>query len=142
MDNELLDTAKKMLERHEGRRNVAYKDSVGIWTVGVGHNLQVPISDDAIDVILADDLRTVEAELDQALPWWRREGWVRRLALIDLCFNLGIQGLLGFRNTLAAWKAGDYRGAAEGLTASKWFGQVGQRGQRIVQMVCEGTMPS
>lgn len=140
IEKELFDIAKPMLERHEGRCPVAYKDTVGIWTVGVGHNLQTPISDDVIDVILADDLRNVETALDCNLPWWRSEGWPRQLALIDLCFNLGIRGLLQFRNTLAAWKAGDYEGAAKGLMDSKWYGQVGKRGPAVVQMV-RGTWP-
>lgn len=138
MDQSLIGTAKAMLTRHEGRRQIAYKDSVGIWTVGVGHNLQTPISDDAIDVILADDLRNVEAALDSYLPWWRSEGWPRQLALVDLCFNLGINGLLQFRNTLAAWEKHDYEGAARGLMDSKWYGQVGKRGPAVVQMVRGG----
>lgn len=140
MDQSLIGTAKAMLTRHEGRRQIAYKDSVGIWTVGVGHNLQVPISDDAIDVILADDLRNVEAALDTHLPWWRSEGWPRQLALVDLCFNLGTERLLQFRNTLSAWSKGDYEGAAQGLIASKWYTQVGNRGPAVVQMV-RGTWP-
>ncbi len=31
---------RKRLTRHEGKRLKPYQDSVGIWTWGIGHNLQ------------------------------------------------------------------------------------------------------
>jgi len=142
-DNDLIDAAKGLLSRHEGRRTRMYKCSAGYNTIGVGHNLDaLPISEFAVDVILADDLKSVFADLDRVLPWWRREGWVRQLALLDLCFNLGIERLSLFKNTLSAWERGNYPAAAAGLVASKWFTQVGVRGPRVVQMVRDGTMPA
>ena len=32
---------RSSIERHEGRRKRAYRDSEGVLTVGVGHNLEV-----------------------------------------------------------------------------------------------------
>ena len=50
-------TILEQLKRDEGMRRTAYQDSLGVWTVGVGHNLAVPLSDAAIEQILADDVR-------------------------------------------------------------------------------------
>ena len=49
-------TILEQLKRDEGVRHTAYQDTHGVWTVGVGHNLRVPLSDTAIEQILADDL--------------------------------------------------------------------------------------
>lgn len=141
MDKGLQASAMGLLERHEGRRNVAYKDTKGIWTVGVGHNLLTPISEKAIDVILLDDLAVVEANLNNFLPWWTQHNNARQLAMIDLCFNLGVSRLLGFRKALNAWLNQDYEGAARELKDSAWFAQVGTRGPRIVEMVRTGLLP-
>jgi len=46
---------------------------------------------------------------------------------LNMCFNLGLKGLLGFNNTLAFIKAGDWERAANGMLASKWAKQVGMR---------------
>ena len=119
-----------------------YKDSLGIETIGIGHNLRdKPISDKVIDLLFEEDLKEVEVLLDKNLPWWAEQDEVRQAALIDLCFNMGIGSLMGFRNTLAAWKAGDYSGASVGLQNSKWYTQVGNRGPRIVKMVETGEWP-
>jgi lysozyme len=134
---------EQLLEQHEGRVRRLYKCSAGFNTIGVGHNLDAnPISDRAIDVILEDDLEQVFRQLDEWIPWWRGEDEVRRAALIDLTFNMGISGFMKFKNTLAAWVKRDYAGAAAGLEQSLWFTQVGRRGPRVVKMVRDGVWPS
>jgi len=131
-----------LIESHEGRMRRMYKCTAGFNTIGVGHNLDANgLTDRAIDVILVEDIRAVEAGLDRALPWWRKESDARRAALVDLAFNMGVNGLLQFRNTLEAWRTGRHQQAADGLVASKWYGQVGRRAQRIERMVRTGGWP-
>lgn len=133
---------RALLERNEGRRAKMYRDTKGIETIGIGHNLRDrPISNRAIDVIFEDDLNDHMAELFAAFPWAIDLDEARQAALIDLAFNLGIPKLRQFKNTLAAFKAGVYEAAALGLEQSLWFAQVGQRGPRIVAMVRSGVWP-
>ena len=50
------------VEAHEGRRRSPYRCTAGKLTIGVGHNLDdVPLSDEAIDVIFRNDLEAAEA---------------------------------------------------------------------------------
>jgi lysozyme len=136
------DLTRTLIEFNEGRRNKLYQCTAGFWTVGVGRNLEAnPLSDAAIDFLLDEDIAAVEAQLDKHLSWWREHDEVRRAVLIDLAFNMGINGLLGFKNTLAAFRAKNYEAAASGLEKSKWFSQVGNRGPRIVNMVRTGQWP-
>jgi len=65
----------------------------------------------------------------------------RKAVLIDMCFNLGINGLLGFKNALAAIAAGKYTTAAANMTASKWAGQVKGRAARLRDMMIHGAWP-
>lgn len=133
---------RRLAELHEGRRRYAYRDTVGKITIGIGRNLDdVGLSDDEIDYLYANDHRRVRADLDRALPWWRWEDGVRRAALADLCFNLGIVKLLRFRATLRHWRAGEYDAAARQLQHSLWYRQVKTRGVRIVRMVRTGEWP-
>ena len=50
-------------------------------------------------------------------------------------------GLLGFKNTLATIRAGDYQRAASMMLDSKWAGQVGQRAERLSRMMATGKDP-
>lgn len=91
------------LDLHEGRRAFPYADTVGKLTIGVGHNLtDNGLSDAAIDFILNEDIEIHWKELIAKLPWVEQLDEVRQRVLLDMAFNLGVPGLLSFKNTLAA----------------------------------------
>ncbi|OPZ48986.1 MAG: hypothetical protein BWY95_00416 [Bacteroidetes bacterium ADurb.BinA104] len=55
-----------------------------------------------------------------------------------MCFNLGIKGLLEFKNTLTFIAAGDWERAANGMLASKWAKQVGKRAIELSELMRKG----
>jgi lysozyme len=129
----------RQLKEHEGVRLKPYKDTVGKTTIGCGRNLtDRGISDAEMHFLLANDIDLVIKQLDGALPWWRGLDEVRQLVLADMCFNLGLGGLLGFHSTLQDIRDGDYKNAALGMRASKWFRQVGRRAERLARMMETG----
>ena len=131
--------AKELLELHEARRTRMYKCSAGFNTIGIGHNLDAnPISERAVDIIFEDDLNGVLNDLTKNLPWWRNLSENRQLVLVDMCFNLGIGRLLGFKHTLKAMEEGRYEDAAKGMEQSLWATQVGSRAIRLIKMMREG----
>ena len=128
-----------LLQHHEGLRLKPYTDTTGHLTIGYGRNLtDVGISLDEARMLLRADLAYAEHQVLEAFPWAEYLDPVRQAVLVDMCFNLGIGRLEGFRNTLSAIKAGDYAAAAEGMLASKWATQVGQRAHRLAKMMREG----
>lgn len=123
----------------EGLKLKPYKDTVGKWTIGVGRNLDdVGISKSEAMMLLGADIDKVTAQLDERLPWWRSMSDARQQVVANMAFNLGIETLLTFKNTLAAMKDGRYAEAANGMLASKWALQVGARAQRLAKMMKEG----
>ena len=133
------DILKSMLKLHEGVVLTPYKDTVGKTTIGIGRNLDdVGISLDEATYLLNNDIQRVEDDLDRELPLWRSVSETRQLVLADMCFNLGINGLLGFKNTLAAIWDGRFDDAAEGMRQSKWAGQVGKRADKLISMMKDG----
>jgi lysozyme len=123
----------------EGCRLKPYRDTVGKTTIGIGRNLDdVGISKSEAMMLLGADIDKVTTQLDVALPWWRDMTDRRQQVLANMAFNMGIAGLLGFRDTLAAMKAGDYTKAASGMLASKWAGQVGARARRLADIMDKG----
>lgn len=127
------------LERHEGYRRGAYQDSLGYWTIGIGRLIDGRkgggITKDEALVLLRNDVERTAADLDMRLPWWRTLSIVRQRVLLDMCFNLGIHGLLGFKNTLQAIHEKRYTDAALGMLESKWADQVGVRSTRLAYMM-------
>lgn len=123
----------------EDRRSRIYVDSVGKITGGIGRNLtDRGFSDDEIDLMFKNDIARVEKELDLNLPWWRQMNDPRQNVLANMCFNMGITKLLGFKNTLSAMSTGRYEDAAKGMLDSLWAKQVHDRANRLAETMKTG----
>lgn len=125
--------------RHEGLRLHPYRDTVGKLTIGVGRNLDDRgITEAEALALLRNDLAAVQARLDVALPWWTLLDEARREVLVEMGFNLGVDGLLAFHDTLAAVRQGRYAEAAVHMLASRWAGQVGARAKELAALMRAG----
>lgn len=125
-------TIYEQLVRDEGKRAVLYYDSRGIPSIGIGHNLFVPISDAAIEQIFTDDLARVEAQLAATLPWATGLSEPRRGVLLNMIFNIGLRGFLDHNpKFIAALHAGDWDLAAREMMDGPWHRQVGIRADRL-----------
>ena len=127
------------LTRDEGLRLKPYRCTAGKLTVGIGRNLEDRgISKTEAEFLLHNDISDVIADLDREIPWWKDLDAVRRRVLVNMGFNMGIAGLLTFKNTLRLVREGQYLEAAQHMLASKWAGQVGPRAVRLAQMMRDG----
>lgn len=129
-------TIVDQLKRDEGLRLKPYRDSVGKLTIGYGRNLDDEgISQQEAEMLLSDDVQAVGNQLHGLLPWTDGLDEARRGVLLNMAFNMGIYGLMQFKNTLGLIQQGDYLGAAVAMRQSKWAEQVGPRAERLaIQM--------
>lgn len=114
------------------------------WTIGYGHtgldvHPRVQWTRAKAEAVLIADIERHNAELLRKAPWIAKLDPVRQDALFNMAFNLGVEGLLQFKNTLAAIKAGNYVGGADGMLQSLWARQVGNRAARLAHMIRFGT---
>ena len=127
------------LRAHEGYRQFVYLDTEGIETIGYGRNLRHKgVSLLEADVMLRTDANEAWLALHDRLDWLEGMDQVRRSALVDMAFNLGVTGLLGFKRMLAALEAGDYATAAAEALDSRWARQVGTRAETIARQIRTG----
>lgn len=130
---------KNQLLLHEGLSLKPYRDLVGKLTIGVGRNLEDKgIREVEADFMLENDIAEVVGKLDTKLSWWTKLSKIRKLVLMDMCFNLGLKGLLSFKKTLAAMKEERWDTAADEMLDSLWHKQVGRRAERLAYMMRTG----
>lgn len=122
----------RQLREDEGLRLKPYRCTAGKLTIGYGRNIEdVGISEDEAEIMLVNDVRKVVSALPKALPFYHRLNGEVKEVLINMAFNLGIKGLLGFKKTLAYIEAGEYEKAADEMLDSDWATQVGDRAVRL-----------
>lgn len=138
---------------HEGFRAMPYKCPTGHLTIGIGHNTEArPFTDaekrvigdwkkgitkNAAFMILRNDMEICLKDL-RKLGFWYYLDNERQYALLDMCFQLGWQGLSKFRQMLEAIRVKNYDRAARECLASAYAKQTLKRAQRIAKLLKTG----
>jgi len=111
-EDENMETSKngiELIKEFEGRRLVAYQDSVGVWTIGYGHTKDVwedrLIIKSTADRLLAEDLAEFEKYVDNLVDVPLTQNQFD--ALVAWTFNLGPTNL-SESTLLKKLNAGDY----------------------------------
>ena len=116
------------IKRHEGVRYDAYQDSIGVWTIGVGHTGPdvvegLSIDDAEVDRLLAIDLeaaeRCIETWCDVALSQNQFD------ALVSFIFNVGC-GNFKHSTLMRLVNEGNWKAAAQ------QFGRWIRAGGRVI----------
>lgn len=135
------------LRHHEGVRKKPYRDSVGLWTTGVGHLIATPeqmkmtiaerklspcpaewnrtLTDAEVDQILQDDLQRFERGVLRYCPTNLNQG--RFDALCSFAFNAGLGGLQK-SSMRTKHNRGDFGGAADAFLLYRMASGVVQKG--------------
>jgi len=128
----------------EGERFGAYRDSLGLWTIGVGHLLgntqrMIEITPAESRALLLVDIDAAEKVVSGLLPNWRSDyDPTRQRALVNMAFNLGNR-LATFHKFLGHLRNGkDYVLAVQEMHNSTWAKQVGDRAIRLADMILFG----
>ena len=132
-----LENLTDIIAKHEGLRLDMYMDTVGVPTIGYGHNLQTPISEAAAKQILKDDISIAVQELDDRMDWWRDLPYKAQVVLASMVFNMGWPRFSQFKKLRAALEDRDFSKAALEMEDSLWYNQVKSRGVELKQMMLE-----
>lgn len=135
MDNEI----KRLLRGDEKEVLHAYQDHLGYWTIAVGRLIDKRkgggLTPEESEYLLSNDIMRKSQELDRRLPWWTGLSDARRGVILSMAFQMGVDGLLGFKNTLEAIRTGQYDRAAAGMLNSMWAKQTPERAKRMSEQM-------
>ena len=106
-----IDITLPRVKMEEGFRGTSYKDTEGHTTIGYGFDVDAGITEpEAAALVLAQLEERHNALL--AFTWYRQLDDVRQSVCLDMSFNLGLNGLLGFPHMIAALERQDWSSAA------------------------------
>ncbi len=131
--------AKELLKRHEGLRLKPYRCTAGRLTIGWGRNLEDKgISRAEADILFENDWAEAEAGARTLVGNWDELSENRKGVLVNMVFNMGLEGMRKWKNTLRCIEQGDFRGAAVHMRQSLWARQVPVRAAELIRIMEEG----
>jgi lysozyme len=140
--NSFLTQATEQIKVDEGCVLHVYNDTLGYATIGYGRLVDKRkgggISQQEAEYLLENDIDRKLMELRDRLPWFDKLDDARKGVLLNMAFQLGIAGLLNFKNTLAEINEGNYAKAADNMLKSKWATQTPNRAKRMAEQMRTG----
>lgn len=145
---------QKMLTYDEGYKLTVYRCTGGFLTGGIGHNFDADpalnimhrkmkfgdkLSPDEALALFDYDVKKVMMGLKTSLPFFNDAPEHIRAVLINMAFQMGINGLLKFKKMLRAMEEGDYEKAAMQIEDSKYYKDTPNRARRVMWM-CLGSI--
>lgn len=144
---------EERLTYHEGLKLTPYKCSAGKLTIGIGHNIEARpfteeekkaigdwkkgITKNMAYMILRNDMEICFKDL-RKLGFWYYLDSERRYALLDMCFQLGYEGLSKFKKMLEAIRVKNYDEAYKQCLDSNYHRQTPKRAERIAKLIKTG----
>ena len=133
-----MEELKYRIKEHEGFRDTVYYDHLGNATVGWGHLVTsednftsgVTYPEEVLEQVFEKDFAKAKEGADSLckdLPI----NYIARGVLIEMCFQLGVNGVSKFRNMFEALKIPDYNKASEEMLDSKWHEQTPARAKSL-----------
>jgi lysozyme len=142
---------KQMIIAHEGKRYRPYQDTLGLWTVGVGHligdgkslppSMNREFSEEEIMAMFEKDYAHHRSAA-MNIPGFDKLDGRGQGALTDLTFNMGPSWISKWPKLKKQLAEGDTQSAAKNLEQSKWYGQVGNRAPTIVSLLRDSSTVS
>ena len=109
MDKKTINQVK----RHEGYRQIVYECTEGYPTIGYGTNLLTRgISKEEAEMLLNNDLVNIISELSE-MNLLRGHSTARKAVLINMAYQLGLNGLLRFKRFITAYDNHNYEEVSE-----------------------------
>ena len=138
-----IDQLREELKIDEGVKYEIYLDHLGLPTFGIGHlvldsdpeygqEVGTPVSEDRVNECFAKDVETVLSESLQLYPNFEVLPEEVQLIIANMMFNMGRPRLSKFKGMRAAVDACDWNRAADEMVDSRWYRQVTNRADRLV----------
>lgn len=116
------------------------------WTVGYGFthgtHPHSRINKQLAERKLEDHILDVHGRLKAVLSWYGATTHITQTVLINMAFNMGLKGLLSFKNTLEHMKNERWAQAAANMRKSLYYRQVRNRAEELARRLETQTIPA
>jgi len=141
-----LQRLREDLETDEGVKYEIYLDHLGYPTFGIGHLIReddpehgeatgTEVSESRVAEAFEQDVQTVLSDCAKLYSDFDELPEEAQLVIANMMFNLGYPRLSAFKGMKAGVDARDWNRAADEMIDSRWYKQVTNRAQRLVDRI-------
>lgn len=131
-----MKTLIEQLKEDEGFSAIPYKCPAGHLTIGYGMNLDAGITKEEAEGMLRVRVDNINRDLENTFPdWYNGLDRNRQDVIINMVYNLGLQGFRKFKKMIHCLEIKDYTSATMEMLQSKWAKQVGKRADRLAKIM-------
>jgi lysozyme len=141
----------EQLKVHEGFRGNYYLCSANKTTIGYGRNVEAnslpehlgrdfdfnPMTKDEAEELLVQDVTKTADRLLKKFNYSHLSS-ARQAVLINMAFNMGVNGVLKFKKMFKAISDNDFELAAYEMLDSLWAEKVGYRSDELAEQMLSG----
>ena len=139
-----LDQLRMELEYDEGCKYEIYLDHLGLPTFGIGHlvteddpehgqEVGTAVTEERVIEVFEKDVQVTIDECKKLYDDWIDLPDEVQLIIANMMFNMGRPRLSQFKGMKRGVDARDWNAAADEMVDSKWYRQVTNRADRLVQ---------
>lgn len=126
LETNMTDLLSCLIE-HEGIARYAYQDSLGYITIGIGRNVDSRsgkgLTTDEQRYLLNNDIISCRKQLKD-FHFYQIQDDIRKDVLVEMCFNMGLPHLIGFKNMISDLEEKIYSSAVRNAKDSLWAKQI------------------
>ena len=124
------------IKAHEGYEPMVYQCTEGHDTIGVGFKVDdLFLSEKVCDLILEEKLNDLIPRIERKLSWFRYAQDEVKLVIVNMCYQMGLSGVLKFKRALAAMEIKNWEMAADEMLDSLWARQTSRRANELADII-------
>ena len=139
-----IEKLREEIKYDEGSVNEIYLDHLGLATFGIGHlvtewdeeygwEVGTPVSEDRCNEVFDSDIQVVLSDCEHLYPDFDELPEEVQRIIANMMFNMGRPRLSKFKGMKAGVDARDWQKAANEMVDSRWYRQVTNRAERLVE---------
>ena len=126
----------KQIKKHEGFRSTVYECTEGYETIGYGFAIKdLKLDEDIAELILVRKLADLVARIKQTFPWTKDAPEEIQDVVVDMCYQLGVNGFSKFKKTIYYLETEQYQEASVEMLDSLWAKQTPNRAKELSEEV-------
>jgi len=141
-----IEKLREEIAADEGEVHEIYLDHLGLPTFGIGHLVRdddpesglpvgTPVDNDRVVEAFESDIETVLSDCNKLYPDFNDLPEEAQRVIANMMFNMGRPRLSKFKGMKSGVDARDWDRAADEMVDSRWYRQVTNRADRLVERI-------